>query len=126
LIIWGFIQHGGEMTLNMLTRWFLINGTLSALGVALALGHPLSIIAAFIAAPFTSLNPAIAAGWVAGYVELKTRNPRVGDFKNLMKLKSAGDYFRNRVTRVILIVSFANIGSSIGTFIALPYLATLI
>ncbi len=126
LIIWGFIQHGGAVTLDMLMKWFLINGTLSALGVALAFGHPFSVGAAFLAAPFTSLNPAVAAGWVAGYVELKLRKPRVSDFQNLMMLKKTSDYWRNRVTRVILIVAFANIGSTLGTFIALPYIATLI
>jgi pheromone shutdown protein TraB len=126
LITLGFMKHGGEMTVNMLAKWFLISGTLSALGVAVALGHPLSIITAFIAAPFTALNPAIAVGWVAGYVELKMRKPRVVDFKNLMKLKKTSDYWSNRVTRLILVVAFANIGGSIGTFIAIPYLASLI
>lgn len=126
LLIWGFIAHGADMTLNMMGKWFLINGTLSALGVAFALGHPLSVLTAFLAAPFTSLNPAFAAGWVAGYVELRLRKPRVADFKNLMKLKKTSDYWGNRVTKLILVVAFANIGSSIGTFIALPYLATLI
>jgi pheromone shutdown-related protein TraB len=126
LILWGFITHGHEIALDMLVKWFLINGSLSALGVALAFGHPATIIAAFIAAPFTSLNPAVAAGWVAGLVELRVRKPRVLDFQNMLNLKTTGDYFRNRVVRVVLIVAFANIGSSVGTFIALPYLASLL
>ncbi|MBD3388643.1 MAG: TraB family protein [Candidatus Altiarchaeales archaeon] len=125
LIIWGYIQHGSAMTLDMIFRWFLINGTLSALGAALALAHPLTVVSAFLAAPFTSLNPAMAAGWVAGYVELKMRKPRVVDFKQLVKLDTR-EYWKNRVTRVVLIVVFANIGSTIGTFIALPYLASLL
>ncbi|MFH1402860.1 MAG: TraB/GumN family protein [Candidatus Altiarchaeota archaeon] len=126
IIGWGFMNHGSAMTLTMLKEWFLINGTLSALGAALALAHPLTVLTAFIAAPFTSLNPTIAAGWVASIVEFKMRKPRVKDFKNLLKLNSMGDYWRNRVTRILLVIVFANIGSSIGTFIALPYLASLI
>jgi pheromone shutdown-related protein TraB len=126
LIIWGFIQHGGEMTVNMLVMWFLIDGTLAAVGVLLAFGHPLSAAAAFISAPFATLNPAIAVGWIAGYVELKLRKPRVKDFKELMMLKRMSDYWRNRVTRIILVVAFANIGSTVGNLIALPYLASLI
>jgi pheromone shutdown-related protein TraB len=126
IIIWGFIQRGLETTAEMILWWLLINGTLSALGVLIARGHPASITAAFLAAPITSLNPAIAAGWVAGYVELKVRKPRVSDFKNMMKLKTTKDYFKNRVVKVVIIVVFANIGSTIGTIIGLPYIASLI
>jgi len=120
------MKHGFEMTLSMLAMWWLITGSLAALGAALSLAHPLTILTAFLAAPFTTLHPAIAAGWVAGYVEMKIRKPRVIDFKNLMKLKSVSDYFTNRVTRLLFVVAFTNIGASIGVFIALPYLASLI
>ncbi len=126
IIGWGFTNHGTDVTYTMLKQWFLINGTLSALGTALALGHPLTILTAFIAAPFTSLNPTIAAGWVASIVEFKMRKPRVKDFKDLLKLNRVGDYWKNRVTRILLVIVFANIGSSLGTFIALPYLISLI
>jgi len=126
IIGWGFLAHGADFTAQMFLKWFLINGTLSALGVALALGHPLSVASAFFAAPFTSLNPAIAAGWVAGLVELKIRKPRVGDFEGLLKLNSLRDIWGNRITKILLVIIFANIGSSIGTFVALPYLVSLI
>jgi len=115
-----------ELTIEMLYKWFLINGSLSALGVILALGHPLSVITAFLAAPFTSLNPTLAAGWFAGLTEMWVRRPRVKDFDGLFGLKRLRDYWENRVTRVFLVIVFANIGSSIGTFIALPYLALLL
>ncbi|MFH1055113.1 MAG: TraB/GumN family protein [Candidatus Altiarchaeota archaeon] len=117
LFAWMFIQYGGSVTFKMIIKLFLLQGTFAALGVALALGHPLSILAAFLTAPFAALNPAIAVGWIAGYVELKLRKPRVVDFKNLMKLKGMSDYLSNRVVRVILIVTFANIGSMFGSFV---------
>lgn len=123
---WGFYKHGFSLTVEMFWMWFLINGSLSALGVLLASGHPLSILTAFIAAPITSLNPAIAAGWVAGLVEAWIRKPRVKDFEGLFRMNSLRDYWKNRVTRIILVVAFANLGSTIATFIALPYLASLL
>jgi len=126
IVLWGFLTHGSEVTLRMLWRWFIVNGTLSAFGTAIAGGHPYSILTAFLAAPFTSLNPTIAAGWFAGFVELKVRRPRVADFKGLFKLKSVWDWRKNRVTKILLVVALANIGSTAGTFIALPYLASLI
>src|SRR5690625_1033250 len=60
--------------------WILWNGSFSALGAAIAFGHPLTIISAFIAAPLTSLNPLIAAGIVAGIVQAFIRKPNVRDF----------------------------------------------
>jgi pheromone shutdown-related protein TraB len=126
IIGYSLVKHGGELTLDLLLKWFLINGTLSAFFASLVFAHPATVLTAFIAAPFTSLNPLIAAGWVAGYVEIRLRKPRVKDFEGLMQLNSFRDWTKNRVTKIILIVALANIGSSIGTFIALPYIASLI
>ncbi|MFH1450484.1 MAG: TraB/GumN family protein [archaeon] len=126
LLGYGFITKGLGTTLHMLMWWFLINGSLSALGAAIALGHPLSILTAFVAAPFTSVNPLLAAGWFAGYVEAKIRNPKVKDFKELNKLDSAKAFWKNGVTRILLVVALANLGSIIGTFVALPVVASFL
>jgi len=126
LLIWGFYAKGTDMAIKMFSMWFWLHGILAALGVMLAMGHPLTVIITFFAAPFTALHPGIAAGWVAGLVELKMRKPMVMDFENLMKMKKIRDYWNNRVTRIFLIIIFANIGGSIATFIALPYMASLL
>jgi pheromone shutdown-related protein TraB len=126
IVAYGFLQKGPEIALNLLVMWFLINGILSALGAAVARAHPLSILAAFLAAPFTSLHPAIAAGWFAGLVELRMRSPKVADFEELPKLSRIRSFASNRVTRVLIVTAFANIGSMIGTVIALPYIASLL
>ena len=125
LIVYLFWIGGWGRAADALLWWFLINGGLSALGTAIARGHPLSIITAFFAAPLTSLNPAIAAGWVAGYVEFKLRKPVVKDFQTLSKIDSTKAFFNNRVIRLLMVVALANLGSMIGTFIALPYLLSL-
>ncbi len=118
----GLLFFRGESAYNeikdILIWWFLINGSLSALGAAIARGHPFTIITAFLAAPLTSLNPAIAAGWVAGFVESKLRAPMVKDFKQLSKLSSLKDFWNNRVTRLLMVVALSNLGSMLGTFIA--------
>lgn len=126
LIIYIYIVGGAEQTGYALMLWVVINGTCSAIGAAIARGHPFTIITAFFAAPVTSLNPAIAAGWVAGYVEYKKRKPKVKDFKQLSKLDSFKDFWNNRVIRLLMVVALANVGSMIGTFLALPYILTLL
>jgi len=102
--------------------WVLINGSLSALGAAIARGHPFSIATAFVAAPITSLNPALAAGWFAGFVEAKMRTPKVKDFQALSKIDSMKTFLNNGVIRLLMVVALANIGSMIGTFVALTYI----
>ncbi|RLI96146.1 MAG: TraB family protein [Candidatus Altiarchaeales archaeon] len=118
LIIIGFLSKGEAFLVKSIWKWVLINGSLSALGVLMAFGHPLSAITAFIAAPITSLNPLLAAGWFAGLTEAKMRKPKVKDFEDLLRLDSIGDYWKNGVTRILLVIVFANLGSCIGTYIA--------
>ncbi len=103
---------------DQILSWILWNGSLSALGTIAALGHPLSILTAFFVAPVSSLNPLLAAGWFAGLVEALVRKPKVSDFENLNEdVNSFKGFWKNRVTKVLLIVVFANVGSSVGTFI---------
>jgi pheromone shutdown-related protein TraB len=121
-----FIAKGIEVTLTALVWWLLINGSFSAIGVLLARGHVLSALAAFLAAPFTSIHPLLAAGWFAGVVEAKIRSPTVNDFESLNKMSSFRDFSSNRVTSVLLVVAFANIGSTIGSFVAIPLILSFI
>jgi pheromone shutdown-related protein TraB len=126
LVGWAFFTKGTELVLSMFFYWFIINGVCSAVGTAIARGHPLSIGTAFVAAPITSLNPFIAAGWVAGYVEAKLRTPVIKDFKELGKIESIREFLNNRVIRLLMVVALANLGSMIGTIIAFPYIANLL
>ena len=127
LIVYGFFTVDTDVSIEMIQRWVLINGTLSALGTAAAFGHPITIAVAFIAAPFTSLNPTIAAGWVAGLVEALLRKPQVRDFENLADdITHLKGFWQNNITRILLVVIFANLGSAIGTFAGGFAIATLL
>lgn len=127
MFVYGFFTGDAPDTLEAAMWWVLINGTLSALGCALALGHPLTILAGFVAAPITSLNPTIGAGIVTGFVQLYLVRPKVLDLQNLSqdttKLKG---WWKNKISRALLVSLFSSIGSSIGTFAALPFLMKLL
>jgi len=107
-----------DVLLQAFFWWFIINGTLSAAGVILARGHPLSALTAFFVAWLTSLNPFLAAGWFAGLVEAHLRKPTGEDVKSMMKTDSLRDLMNNMLFKVILVAALANLGSVIGTFIA--------
>ena len=127
MFVYGFFNGNAPDTLSAAVWWVVINGTLSALGCALALGHPLTILAGFIAAPITSLNPTIGAGIVTGLVQLYLVRPRVIDLENVsqdtMHLKG---WWQNKLSRTLLVSLFSSIGSAIGTFAALPFLMKLL
>ena len=127
LVAYGFFTVETDVSIEMIQRWFLINGTLSALGTAIAFGHPITIATAFVAAPFTSLNPAVAAGWVAGLVEAILRKPQVRDFESLADdITHLRGFWQNNITRILLVVMFANLGSAIGTFVGGFAIASLL
>ena len=117
LIVFTFIANpsaGFDQALS----WVLWTGTLAAIGAAVAFGHPLAILSAFVAAPFTALHPLIAAGWVSGIVQAYIRRPNIGDFETLSEdVFSIKGFWHNKVTRVLLVVVLTNLGGSIGTFI---------
>jgi len=121
LIAGGFLVAGRQAGTHMVKWWIVANAVLSGLGAAAALGHPLTIISAIVAAPITSLNPLMAAGWVAGIVEVFFGKPKVKDFEALSEdLGSIGGFWKNKITRILLVVVLTNIGSSLGTFVAIP------
>ena len=128
MFIAGFFYGGAKAGQDMLIWWIAANAILAGLGAVIALAHPATIISSMLAAPLTSLNPMIAAGWVSGLVEAFSRKPKVKDLETLSDdILSVRGFWRNKVTRILLVVVFTNLGSSIGTFVAFPViLKTLI
>lgn len=123
IVLGGFFFGGSKLGADMVIWWFAVNATGAFLGSLAALSHPLTILAATVSGPFTSLNPTIAAGWVAGLVEATLRKPKVADLENLYNdILSFKGFWHNKVTRLLLVVVLTNLGSAIGTLVAFPVL----
>ena len=126
LFVFGFMAGNTRQLADAALAWVLANGVLSAIGALIALGHPVTILAAFIAAPITSLNPTIGAGFVTGLVQAFIVPPQVRDMENvsedIAKLKG---WWRNRLTRVLLVFLLSSLGSAIGTVVAFGWLKDL-
>lgn len=122
LILIGFsigFSRNTALGWELVIDWVVINGSLAALGAALAGAHPITIIGAFIAAPLTSLNPTIGAGMVTAAIEVYMRRPMVADFSQLRSATaSMRGWWRNRVSRTLLVFLFSTMGSAIGTYLA--------
>jgi len=127
LFVTGFYFGGVEKGTNMVWWWFIANGFFAGIGAVAALAHPVTILSSVLAAPITSLNPMIAAGWVSGLVEAFSRKPKVKDFEKLSNdILSIKGFWSNNVTRILLVVVFTNIGSSLGTMAALTIMLNVL
>jgi pheromone shutdown-related protein TraB len=111
-------QGDAEDLLTLFTVWTAANAVFAALGCILARGHPLAILTAALASPITSLNPTLAAGWFAGYVQLKLREPTAEDLQNFLKMDDLGAFWSNRAGRVLLVTALTNLGSMAGAWVA--------
>lgn len=127
LFLAGFFFGGKKAGTDMIVWWILANGILAGVGAIIALAHPATVLSAILAAPLTSLNPMIAAGWVSGLVEAFSRKPKVKDLEKLPEdILSVRGFWKNNVTRILLVVVFTNLGSSLGTFIAFPVIVKVL
>ncbi|MDE0913083.1 MAG: TraB/GumN family protein [Candidatus Poseidoniales archaeon] len=116
----GWLVYNGETAALKETLWYWLaaNAALAGIGVALARGHPLSILVGAAASPITSLNPTLAAGWFAGYTQLKVAAPTGKDAAEFLALQDFDVFWNNRVGRVLLVTAFGNIGSALGAYLA--------
>lgn len=119
LIVLGFVFGGRKTGTDMIKTWILNNSILAAIGTLLAGGHPLTILAAFVSAPITSLCPAVGVGLVAGLVQAFVGKPKVEDMENLQTDSNTfKGFYKNRILKVLLVFVLSSVGSAIGTFTA--------
>lgn len=125
LIALGFFRSGTEASLAMILRWVLLNGSLAALGSAICLAHPLTILLSFLSAPLATLNPFVGVGLFAGVAEAFLKKPRVVDFERVAEdVASLRGFYTNRVTHILLVFLLSSLGGMAGNFIAIPLLAS--
>ncbi|MCL2520294.1 MAG: TraB/GumN family protein [Spirochaetaceae bacterium] len=115
-----FFRGGAGEAANLSLTWILANGIPAAVGALLALAHPLSIVIAFLVAPFTTFIPLIGAGMVVALFEAFLKRPTVADMEGLAdSLNSIKNIYKNRITRILLILILVSLGSSLGAYVGL-------
>lgn len=127
LFVLGFFYGGSDVGREMIVLWSVTTGVLAGLGAAVALAHPATVLSSVLVAPFTTIHPMIAAGWISGLVEAFSRKPKVRDLESLpTDILTFRGFWRNKVTRILLVVAFTNIGASVGTLVAFPVIVKLL
>ena len=118
--LFGFFLYQGSSVdiVELFTVWTLANAVLAAIGCIIARGHIFAVLTAALASPITSLNPTLAAGWFAGYVQLKVAEPTAEDLQQFLKLESFASFWSNKAGRVLLVTALTNLGSMLGAWVA--------
>jgi pheromone shutdown protein TraB len=124
-----------RLLVELFAAWFLINGVVAFALAKLAGAHWSSAGVGGGVAWLTSVNPLLAPGWFAGYVELRYLEVNVGDISTLNEIVSDeeapirelwNDLREVPLFRLIMIVALTNVGSFIGSVVfatvLLPYL----
>lgn len=123
---YSFFQIGFATGVDATRFWILSNGILAMLGAIIARSHVSTWIVSFLAAPLTSLDPALGAGMVASYAEAKLHPPTVEELEDVTKINSYRELWGNQMGRILLTLGFVTIGSAAATFISAGYIASLI
>lgn len=113
----GFTQ-GAQAAGDNLLYWILANGIPSSIGALIAFAHPVTIVAAFVAAPITSLTPVIGAGYVTAFVQAYFMPPIVKEFQTVADdVNEWRKWWQNRLLRILLVFILTGLGSMIGTYV---------
>ncbi|MGE4583094.1 MAG: TraB/GumN family protein [Sphaerochaeta sp.] len=127
ILLYGFFNLGQTQGIKMFGYWLAINMSFTAVGAILSLAHPLNILISSLAAPITSLHPAIGVGMVSGLVEASMRKPKVLDFEHLSDdATTFKGWYRNRVLHTLLVFLFTSLAASIGNVVVFPILLSML
>ncbi len=112
------VSKGAEVAGENLLFWIVANGVPSAIGGLLAFAHPITTLAAFFAAPVTSLTPVIGVGYVCAFLQAYLQPPKVRELESLADdVGKPREWWRNRMLRVILVFILTTLGSILGTWV---------
>ena len=116
---WGFWHGGFALGTDVLKQWVLWTMGMTAVGALLAGANPLSLLAGAVSAPFKPFRPGMPSGMFAALVEVRMRKPAYGDFLALRDdAQTLGGWYRNRVTRVVLVFMLTCFGTIAGEWLA--------
>ena len=110
------VEKAGQLSL----QWAMLTGGGAMLGTIIAGGHPVTILVALVAAPFTGLTPLIGVGFFTALTQVYMRPPRVSEMETLADdIWQVKRWWKNRVTRVILCFLCPGIPAIIGKILAI-------
>lgn len=124
--ILGLYNSGGQALGDMLLAWFLPTSLFSGVATLAVGGRWQSILTALACSPLTTIHPLVASGMIVGPVEAWARRPTVADLENIHRdAQSVRGFFRNPLTRTLIVTVAATLGSAIGAWVGLSWVFSI-
>jgi pheromone shutdown-related protein TraB len=126
-LVWGGRHGDATSFLDLMLAWILPT-SLAAGGCTLLAGGSLpSVATALVVAPIAAIYPLLGTGMVVGVVEAWRRRPSAADRERLADdLQSLRGFWRNPVTRVLLIAMASGAGTAVGFWVGVGWVASLL
>ena len=126
-LVWGWKRSDTTSFAEMMLAWILPTSICAAGLTLLAGGSILSVLSALVVAPIAAIHPLLGTGMVVGVVEAWRRRPSVADCERLPEdIQSMRGFWRNPVTRILLIAVASGIGTAVGFWIGVGWVASLL
>jgi len=126
-IVWGWQSSKQTSFTEMMLAWILPTSIGAGALTLLAGGSILTVLAALVIAPIAAIHPLLGTGMVTGVVEAWRRKPNVADCERLPEdIQSWRGFWRNPVTRILLIAVASGIGTAVGFWVGVGWVASLL
>ncbi|HET7505315.1 MAG TPA: TraB family protein [Kofleriaceae bacterium] len=126
-LIWGWRTSDTTSFLEMMLAWILPTSIAAGGCTLLAGGSLLSVLSAVVVSPIAAIHPLLGTGMVVGVVEAWGRRPSVADCERLPDdIQSFRGFWRNPVTRILLVAIASGIGTAVGFWIGVGWVASLL
>jgi pheromone shutdown protein TraB len=126
-LIWGWRRSETTSFIEMMLAWILPTSIGAGACTLVAGGSLLSVLSAIVVSPIAAIHPLLGTGMVVGVVEAWRRRPSVADCERLPEdIQSFRGFWRNPVTRILLIAVASGIGTAVGFWIGVGWVATLL
>ncbi len=126
-LVWGWRRSDATSLLEMMLAWILPTSIAAGACTLIAGGSVLSVLSAIVVSPIAAIHPLLGTGMVVGVVEAWSRKPSVADCERLPDdIQSLRGFWRNPVTRILLVAIASGIGTATGFWVGVGWVASLL
>jgi pheromone shutdown-related protein TraB len=126
-LVWGWRRSDTTSFMEMMLAWILPTSIGAGVCTLLAGGSLLSVGSAIVVSPIAAIHPLLGTGMVVGVVEAWSRKPSVADCERLPDdIQSFRGFWRNPVTRILIVAVASGIGTAVGFWIGVGWVASML
>jgi pheromone shutdown-related protein TraB len=127
LFVWAAFRFDTSKLGHLALAWIIPTSGLAAIFTIGTFGRPLTVLTAIVMAPICALtSPILHCAFFTGVVETWLRKPTVKDCERLATdVETLRGFWRNPVTHILIVAAASSVGTSIGRWIGVAWVATL-